>query len=46
VDDPKKFVFSSLVSKFEKKNRLTLVVGLWRIRIEKDPALCGLLNGE
>jgi hypothetical protein len=34
------------VSKFEKKNPLTLVVGLWRIRVEKDPTLCGLLNGE
>jgi hypothetical protein len=22
------------------------VVGFWRIRFEKDPALCGLLNGE
>jgi hypothetical protein len=25
---------------------LTLVVGLWRIRVGKDPALCGLLNEE
>jgi hypothetical protein len=25
---------------------LTFVVGFWRIRVEKDPALCGLLNGE
>jgi hypothetical protein len=46
VDDPKKFVFPALVCKFEKKNPLTLVVGLWRIRVEKDPTLCGLLNGE
>jgi hypothetical protein len=22
------------------------VVGFWRIRVEKDPALCGLLNRE
>jgi hypothetical protein len=25
---------------------LTLVVGLWRIRVGKDSALCGLLNEE
>jgi hypothetical protein len=29
-----------------EKNPLTLVVGLWRIRVEKDQALCGLFNGE
>jgi hypothetical protein len=25
---------------------LTFVAGLWRIRVGKDPALCGLLNEE
>jgi len=25
---------------------LTFVVGLWRIRVGKDPALCGFLNEE
>jgi hypothetical protein len=29
-----------------EKNPLALVVRLWRIRVEKDPALCRLLNGE
>jgi hypothetical protein len=29
-----------------ENNSLTLMVGLWRIRVGKDPALCGLLNGE
>jgi hypothetical protein len=33
VDDPKKFIFLALVSKFEKNNPLTLVVRLWRIRV-------------
>jgi hypothetical protein len=44
VDNPKKFVFPALVSRFEKKNPLTLVVGLWMIRVEKYLALYGLLN--
>ena len=46
VDFPKKFAFRALVSKFEKKNPLALVIGLWRIRVEKATTLCGLLNRE
>ena len=46
MDDPKKFVFPALVSIFEKRFPLTFVVRLWRIRVGKDPALCGLLNEE
>jgi hypothetical protein len=36
---------TALVSIFEKRFPLTFVVRLWRIRVGKDPALCGLLNG-
>jgi hypothetical protein len=32
--------------RFEKRFPLTFVVELWRIKVKKDPALCGLLNGE
>jgi hypothetical protein len=46
VDDPKKFVFPTLVRKVWEKNPLTFMIGLWRISVEKDPGLCGLLNGE
>jgi hypothetical protein len=46
LDDPKKFVSPALVSRLEKRFPLTFVVGLWGIRVGKDPALCGLLNGE
>jgi hypothetical protein len=46
VDDPKKFVFPALGAKIEKEVALTLVVSLWRIRVGKDMALCGLINGE
>jgi hypothetical protein len=45
-NDPKKFISPTLVSRFEKRFPLTFVVGLWRIRVGKDLAFCGLLNGE
>jgi hypothetical protein len=45
VDNPKKFVSPALWAIWEEI-ALTLVVDLWRIKVGKDPTLCGLLNEE
>jgi hypothetical protein len=39
-------LYHPLVELIWEEIALTLVVGLWRIRVGKDPALCGLLNKE
>jgi hypothetical protein len=39
-------LYHPLVELIWEEIALTLVVSLWRIRVGKDPALCGLLNEE
>jgi hypothetical protein len=45
VEDHKKFVLPARLSK-DYCVGLTFVVGEGRIRVERDPALCGRLNEE
>jgi hypothetical protein len=39
-------LYYPLVEKVEKEIALTLLIGVWRIRVGKYLGFCGLLNGE